>query len=95
MQRVGAVIGGQLKTRAIQFERAVRDPVGVAPDGSAKETPDREIARKVIAAKHHVGNSSGAIRREDGLQRRAIGNDAHLETRCHRKPHSFNRGAVR
>ena len=95
MQRVGAVIGGQLKSRAIQFERAVRDPVGVASDGSAKETPNREIACEIIAAKDDIGQASGSIRREDRLQRRAIGDDTHLKAVVATQPHGFDRGAIR
>ena len=72
MQGVGAVIGRQLKARAIQFERAVRDPVGVAADGRAKEAPDREIAGEIVAAEDDIGETPGTIRRKDRLQRRAI-----------------------
>ena len=39
MQRVDAVIRGQLKMLAIEFERRIRDPVGIAPDGSAEKAP--------------------------------------------------------
>ena len=95
MQRVGAVIGRQLKACAIQFERAVRDPVGVAADGSAKETPDREIAREILAAKDDIGQTAGSVRREDRLQRRAIADDARLEAFVATQPHGFDRGAVR
>ena len=72
MQRVAVVIGGQLKALSVEIEGAVRDPVGVAPDGCAKEVPNRDIAGKVITPKHDIGNSSGTIRNEDGLKRRAI-----------------------
>ena len=89
MQRIGAVIGGQLKALAIQFERAARDPVGVAPDRGAEEAPNREIACKIIAAEDHIGKAPGPVRREDRLQRRAIGDEAHLETVVAAQPHQL------
>ena len=79
MQRIGAVIGRQLEALAIQFECGVRDPVGVAPNRGAEDTPDREIACKIIAAKDDIGKASHAIRHEDRLQCRAKSDDAHLE----------------
>ena len=67
VKRVGAVIGRQLKAMAVQFERAVRDTVGITPDRRAEEAPKRDITFEVIAAKDDVGNAAGAIRREDRL----------------------------
>ena len=62
MQRVGAVVRGQLKPLAVQFECAVGDPVRVTPDGGAEKAPNREIAFKVVAAEHHIGKAPGTIR---------------------------------
>src|SRR6478609_6399441 len=95
MQRVDAVIGRQLKARAIQFEGATRDPVGIASHGGTKEAPDREVACEILATEHDVGKAPGAIRREDGLYCRAKGDEAHLETVITPQPHGFNRGPVR
>src|SRR4029079_6221956 len=95
MQGVDPVIGGQLKALAIERERPVRDPVGVAADGRAKETPDRDIPCEILAAKDDIGEAPGAIRREDRLQRRAIADNAHLKTIVAAQPHGFNLRAVR
>src|SRR6266850_1464002 len=95
VKRVGAVIGRQLKAMAIQLERAVRDAVGITTDRGAEETPNRDITFKVIAAKDDVGKVASAVRREDGLQRCAIGNDPHLEAVVATQRHHFARDAIR
>ena len=95
MKRVGAVIGRQLKAVAIQLERTVRDAVGITTDRRAEETPNRDITFKVIAAEDDVGKVAGAVRREDGLQRCAIGNDPHLEAVVATQRHHFARDAIR
>ena len=94
MERVGAVIGGQLKPVAIQLERAVRDPVGIAPDRRAEKAPNRNIAGEIVPAEHHIRKAPGAIRHEDRLQRRAIGDEAHLEAVVAAQPHHFHGAAA-
>ena len=49
---------GNWKRLAVELERTVGDPVGVAPDGRAKETPQRDITVEIIAAEDDIGETA-------------------------------------
>ncbi len=94
MQRVGPVIRRELHLSAVEREARAGDAVGIAPDGRTKELPSGEISLERLMTEHDVVATSGGIRHQQGLQRRAIGHDARFQSINRLQRNAFDFGAV-
>ena len=80
MQRIGPVIGRELHHGAVEREARARNTIGIASDGRAKILPPGNISIERVMTEHDVVAAAGGIRHQQRLQRRAIGDDAGLES---------------
>ena len=95
MKRMLAVVGRQLHYIAVENEARVRDTVGVAADGRAKEPPVAEITFQLVMPEHDVIAATFLVRHHQRLERRAERDDAGFKTvRC-TKRHALDGPAIR
>ncbi len=79
VQRIGAVVRGNLVAHAVQLEPATRNPVGHPPDRRPEILRLLEIGLEAAMPKHHIGPVPPGIGRNQSLQRRAIGEDCRFD----------------